>query len=103
MLFVLLLVLRLYGRGGNRRWEKAISCLSAVREGVCVWDIQHRGFITEHGLSSKQAWRILYLEREKEHSCPDYHVEVFFALAFLEVSTALLRCDTATEPSVHIL
>lgn len=80
MLFVLLLVLRLCGRGGNRRWEKAISSLSAVRGGICVWDLQDGGFITELGLSSKQAWRILCLEREKEHSCPDYHVDMFFLL-----------------------
>lgn len=84
--------------GGKRQFLTFL-----LSEGVCVWDIQHRGFITERGLSSKQAWRILCLEREKEHSCPDYHVEGFFALAFLEVSTALLRCDTATEPSVRIL
>lgn len=29
-----------------------------VREGVCVWDIQDSGCITELGLSLKQAWRI---------------------------------------------
>lgn len=82
MLFVLLLVLRLCGTEGNRRWDRAISCLSAVREGGSVWNIQDSGFVTELGLSSKLGWRILCLERVKEHSCPDYHIEVFLLWPF---------------------
>lgn len=76
MLLVLLLLLRLCGTRGNRRWEKAIS----VREGEYVWNIQDSGFITELGLSLKRAWRIVCLDREKEQSCPGYHIEVFFLL-----------------------
>lgn len=50
---------------------------------------QDSGLMTKLALSSEQAWRILCLEREKEHSCPEYQI-FFFALAFLEVCSALL-------------
>lgn len=48
VLFILLLVLRLCGIGGNRRREKAISLSQRV------WDMQGSEFITELGLTSSK-------------------------------------------------
>lgn len=45
-----------------------------------MWNIRDSGFITELGLSLKHAWRVVCLDREKEKSCPGYHIEVFFLL-----------------------